>query len=573
MTQQPGIEITFLGAAGEVTGSCFRVDAGGRELSRRLRDVPGRPRCRREERARRSTSTVARARLRRARRTRTSTTRGLLPRLVRARFRGPVYATPATIDLLGVMLPDSAHIQEKEASGQVARRRRSRTGRRARSDARARAQGDGRGRSADDAARCTRSPTPSAACGSFAAGRLRRGIRARARRSRSAFATRGTSWARRSSSSGSRRTAAPRKLVFSGDLGQPGRPVMRDPTPVADADVARRRVDLRQPAAQDARDHLRRTRAGADDDAAARQRRHPGVRGRPHAGSAARAGRPRAPGARAGAHDLRRLAAGDAGDRDHGEVRRDARPREPGSRALARGAPRSGCACCSPRRRRTRWRSTPISRGAVIIAASGMCDGGRIRHHLRHNLPREECAIVFTGFQARGNARPADGRRRLARAAVPRGRAGARVGAHDRRTCPRTRDQAALLGWLSGFTAPPARAFVVHGERETADGLRRADRASELRGPRSTVPGRGDRVRHRVTAARCPRDSECIASVGGTDAARRRPRARFRLAIHPNQARLLDRTTSIVCRIAAQTSRLRDAACNAHSASNRSDST
>ncbi len=43
-----------------------------------------------------------------------------------------------------------------------------------------------------------------------------------------------------------------------------------------------------------------------------------------------------------------------------------------------------------------------VTRGAVIVAASGMCEGGRIRHHLRHNLPREECAIVFTGFQAAG---------------------------------------------------------------------------------------------------------------------------------------------------------------------------
>ena len=43
-----------------------------------------------------------------------------------------------------------------------------------------------------------------------------------------------------------------------------------------------------------------------------------------------------------------------------------------------------------------------IKSGAIIMAGSGMCEGGRVAHHLKHNLWRSECSIIFTGFQARG---------------------------------------------------------------------------------------------------------------------------------------------------------------------------
>jgi metallo-beta-lactamase family protein len=154
-----------------------------------------------------------------------------------------------------------------------------------------------------------------------------------------------------------------------------------------------------------------------------------------------------------------------------------------------------------PDRMRVMFTETPedsmringIRSGAVIVAASGMCDAGRVRHHLRHNLGREECAIVFTGFQARGTLGRAivDGAKevRLFREPVA-----VRATVHTIGGLSAHADQAGLLDWLSGFEAPPARAFVVHGERETSVAF--ADLMRERLGWTSVeVPARGDRRR------------------------------------------------------------------------------
>lgn len=133
-----------------------------------------------------------------------------------------------------------------------------------------------------------------------------------------------------------------------------------------------------------------------------------------------------------------------------------------------------------------------VTRGAVIIAASGMCEGGRIRHHLRHNLSRAECAIVFTGFQARATLgrQIVDGalRVRLFREDVA-----VRASVHTIGGLSAHADQAALLGWLSAFARPPARTYVVHGERETALTFAAVIR-ERLLWPAVELPARGVRV-------------------------------------------------------------------------------
>jgi len=103
--------------------------------------------------------------------------------------------------------------------------------------------------------------------------------------------------------------------------------------------------------------------------------------------------------------------------------------------------------------------------GAVIIAGSGMCTGGRIRHHLKHNLWRRECSIVFVGYAARGTLarRIIDGEKfvRIFGDDVAVNASIYTIGGFSAHA-----DQQELLKWFRQ-TGSPARTFLVHGEEET----------------------------------------------------------------------------------------------------------
>ncbi len=111
-----------------------------------------------------------------------------------------------------------------------------------------------------------------------------------------------------------------------------------------------------------------------------------------------------------------------------------------------------------------------IRNGAVIIAASGMCEAGRIRHHLRHNLPRRECGVLFTGFQAAGTLgrRLVDGVRavNMFNESVP-----VRASIHTLGGLSAHAGQDALMGWLAGAQRKPKMTFLVHGEPEASHRL------------------------------------------------------------------------------------------------------
>ena len=122
--------------------------------------------------------------------------------------------------------------------------------------------------------------------------------------------------------------------------------------------------------------------------------------------------------------------------------------------------------------------------GAIIIAGSGMCTGGRIKHHLVHNIDRKESMVLFVGYQARGTLgreilSGAKKVRILGREWTRRARIGKISGfsAHA--------DQGELLRWLAGFREAPRRLFLMHGEPDALKALSRA--VTEKRGWEATI--------------------------------------------------------------------------------------
>lgn len=438
------VTLTFLGAAREVTGSCFLVEGeglrflvdcglfqGGREArTKNLQAFAFDP-------AALDFVVLTHAHIDHS---------GLLPRLVALGFKGPIYATEATCDLLGVMLPDAAHIQEKEAERENYQR----------------FHAHGRAERAplytvEQARRSlkhlkavpydqTFRPQPAIEC-----------------RFRDAGHILGSAIVELWLDEGEKR----RKLVFSGDLGQPAHPLVRDPTSIESADwlvvestygnrlhksmrqtedelieavtetlgkggnlivpafavgrtqdmlylladltrrgrIPKLEVYVDSPMATAATELTYKHMALLDEESQALMRRH------------------------GGAPWFKKLAFVESVEE-----------------SIALGK---------------------IKGGVVIISASGMCEAGRIRYHLLANLPRRECAVLITGFQAQGTLgrRLVDGvqRVRIFGEEIP-----VRASLYTLGGLSAHADREALMKWLAGFSAPPQQTFVVHGEAETA---------------------------------------------------------------------------------------------------------
>jgi metallo-beta-lactamase family protein len=133
-------------------------------------------------------------------------------------------------------------------------------------------------------------------------------------------------------------------------------------------------------------------------------------------------------------------------------------------------------------------RINAIEQGAIVIAGSGMCSGGRILHHLKHNLWRPECHVIMIGFQAEGTLgrRLVDGAERV-RLWQETIKVAAQI--HTVGGLSAHADQTGLLAWYGGFANRPP-VCLVHGEPGAQHALAAALRASF--GTAARIPRRGD---------------------------------------------------------------------------------
>jgi metallo-beta-lactamase family protein len=104
----------------------------------------------------------------------------------------------------------------------------------------------------------------------------------------------------------------------------------------------------------------------------------------------------------------------------------------------------------------------------VIISSSGMCEAGRIRHHLKHNLWRKECSIVFVGFQAAGTLGRIllDGAKKVM---LFDEEVAVLATIHNFTGLSAHADREGLLKWINSFDKKPKKVFVTHGEDSVCD--------------------------------------------------------------------------------------------------------
>jgi metallo-beta-lactamase family protein len=446
------MKLTFLGAAGTVTGSKYLLETGGKRFlidcglfqgfkQLRLRNwapLPVDPKS------------VDAVLLTHAHLDHT----GYLPLLVRNGFAGPIISTVGTRDLCTIMLPDSAHLEEKDA--EFANR-----------------HGFSKHRPAlplytmEDAERALRLFQPL----EFGQVTRRYGIEFCFR---TAGHILGAAMIEIAGDGG--------RLLFSGDIGRPNDPILIDPAIVTQTDFlvvestyGNRRHDPDDPQTVLA-DIIGRTvaRGGTVIIPAFAVGRAQALLYHIERLKAAR----RIPDVPVFLDSPMAEEASDILCRDFGEVK------------LTQARCRAVCSVArfiKSVEQSKALTANPMPK--VIISASGMATGGRVLHHLKQYAPEAKNAILFAGFQAGGTRGAAlvSGAKtvKIHGAYVP-----VNAEVHNLHMLSGHADADEILAWLKHFGAAPKRTFVTHGEPAAADALRH--RIEEELGWNCTVPGYRD---------------------------------------------------------------------------------
>lgn len=132
-----------------------------------------------------------------------------------------------------------------------------------------------------------------------------------------------------------------------------------------------------------------------------------------------------------------------------------------------------------------------ITGGAIIIAGSGMCNGGRIRHHLKYNLWRHNAHIIIAGFQAEGTLGRTlvEGKKKYLKILGAEINIAATV--HTLGALSAHADQSQLLQWASHFKNPKPRLYLIHGEKTAALSLQTCFQRT---GWRAEIPKVGEKI-------------------------------------------------------------------------------
>ena len=387
---------------------------------------------------------------------------GRLPLLVKRGYRGPIYAQEATCELVAILLADAAHLAERDAEYQSRK-----TGKRVK-------------------------PLFTYAEGERVMELLRgvkygetfdvtKGIRARFRDAGHILGSCSVEvWAQEAQ--------LERKIVFSGDLGQYDTPILRDPEPIDRADLL-----LMESTYGDRRHRDRAaTIAELGEIFSARDANRGNI-----LIPAFAIGRSQEVLFELGRHY-------DEWDLGRFQVFLDSpmaieaskvywRYSELYDREARRLSDRNGGLPLLPnltlsRRPEESMAINRIRAGAIVIAGSGMCNGGRIVHHLKHNLDREETQLIIVGYQARGSL----GRR------IVDGADSVRIHGKDLPVRARVHtigglsahgDQDDMARWYENMeNRPPI--WLVHGEPDSQEAFR--DYLAARCGARVTLPQPGD---------------------------------------------------------------------------------